>query len=239
MKLQADALHITRSGKKVLDGVSFSLKAGEIYALLGGNGAGKSTTLLSFLGFISPDAGSVRVNEKDVYSDIEAARKAIAYLPESASLYEHLNAYENIDYFLQLAGLSLSKSSIDEALDRVSLKSEAREQKLADYSKGMCQKVTIALAMLRDTDILLLDEPTSGLDPSAIDEFHQLVRSLADAGKAILMVTHDVYGACNVADKIGLLYNGKLMQEFNAQTEKINTETVHKAFSTTVATQNS
>ena len=239
MKLQADALELTRSGKKVLDGVSFSLKAGEIYALLGGNGEGKSTTLLSFLGFISPDSGSVRVNDKDVYSDIGVARKAIAYLPESASLYEHLNAYENIDYFLQLAGLPKTSASIDEALDRVTLKPEARQLKLADYSKGMRQKVTIALAMLRDTDILLLDEPTSGLDPNAIDEFHQLVRSLADTGKAILMVTHDVYGACNVADKIGLLYNGRLMQEFNAQSGKIDTETVHKAFSATVATQNS
>ena len=239
MKLQAESLHVTRSGKKILSGVSFALKAGEVYALLGGNGAGKSTTLLSFLGFISPDSGNVYVNQKDVHTDITAARKDIAYLPEAASLYEHLNAYENIKYFLQLAGLSATQRNIDIALDRVSLKSEARALKLGSYSKGMRQKVTIALAILRDTDILLLDEPTSGLDPNAIDEFHQLVRSLADTGKAILMVTHDVYGACSVADKIGLLYNGVLMQEFTAQGAKIDTETVHKAFSATVVAQNS
>lgn len=233
MKLQADALHITRSGKEVLSGITFAVDAGEVYALLGGNGAGKSTTLLSFLGFLSPSSGHVRVNDKDVGADITLARKVIAYLPESASLYEHLNAHENIHYFLQLAGNAASQDTINAVLDQVSLAPEVRQDKLRDYSKGMRQKVAIALAILRETDILLLDEPTSGLDPSAIDEFHQLARSLADSGKAILMVTHDVYGACHVADKIGLLRNGTLVGEFLAEEGRIDTETVHKAFSTT------
>jgi len=231
MKLQADSLHITRSGKKSLSGISFMVEAGEIYALLGGNGAGKSTTLLSFLGFLSPSSGHVRINGKDVNYDITAARNIIAYLPESASLYEHLNAHENIHYFLQLSGSSASQEDINTALDRVSLVVDARQRKLSEYSKGMRQKVAIALAILRDTEILLLDEPTSGLDPSAIDEFHQLIRSLADTGKIVLMVTHDVYGACQVADKIGLLQNGVLVGEFMANEGSIDTETVHKAFS--------
>lgn len=232
MKLQTESLHIVRSGKKVLSGITFAVDTGEVYALLGGNGAGKSTTLLSFLGFLTPSDGNIRVNGKDVVSDTARARKAIAYLPESASLYEHLNAFENLHYFLQLAGAPVQPDAIDTALDQVSLAREARQRKLRDYSKGMRQKVAIALAILRNTDILLLDEPTSGLDPSAIDEFHQIVRSLADSGKAILMVTHDVYGACQVADKIGLLRNGTLVGEFTAAGEKgIDTETVHKAFS--------
>ncbi len=96
----------------------------------------------------------------------------------------------------------------------------------------MRKKVAIELAINRDTDILLLDEPTSGLDPSAIDEFHDLVRDLADSGKTILMVTHDVYGACQVADRIGLLRGGKLVGEFSApEGGRIETETVHRAFS--------
>lgn len=231
MKLQADALHIVRSGKDILSGITFSVDTGEVYALLGGNGAGKSTTLLSFLGFLAPARGHIRVNDKDVIANIGEARSAIAYLPESASLYEHLNAYENIRYFLQLSGNSVEQSKIDSALDQVALASEYRGRKLSDYSKGMRQKVAIALAILRDTDILLLDEPTSGLDPSAIDEFHQIIRSLADSGKTILMVTHDVYGACQVADKIGLLRHGTLVGEFNADNGTIDTETVHKAFS--------
>ena len=100
----------------------------------------------------------------------------------------------------------------------------------------MRQKVARALALLRDTDILLLDEPTSGQDPTAIDEFHDLVRGLADAGKAILMVTHDVYGACRVADRIGLLRRGQGVDEFDAPVGgRIDTDTVHRAFSAKAA----
>ena len=100
-----------------------------------------------------------------------------------------------------------------------------------NYSKGMRQKVAIALAILRETPVLLLDEPTSGLDPIAIDEFNSLVRNLAAQGKTILMVTHDVYGACQVADRIGLLRRGQLVGSFDAEDGKrINTESVHAAF---------
>lgn len=236
MRLQAEDLHINRAGKQVLDGVSFAVAGGEVYALLGGNGAGKSTTLLSFLGFLLPAAGRVQVNGFDVHADISRARRAIAYLPEAASLYEHLDARENLRYFLQLAGTPAGADVIEATLDRVALAAEARGRRLQGYSKGMRQKVAIALAMLRGTDILLLDEPTSGLDPLAIDQLHQLVRSLADAGRTILMVTHDVYGACQVADRIGLLRDGRLVGEFTAPAGgRIDTETVHRAFAATEA----
>lgn len=232
MRLQADNLRVLRGGKEVLSGVSFSVARGEVYGLLGGNGAGKSTTLSTFLGFVPAASGRVLVNGLDVGTDVAAARRAMAYLPEAASLYEHLDARENLHYFLQLAGLRSPAIDIDAALDRVSLAAAARDLKLRAYSKGMRQKVAIALAILRDTDILLLDEPTSGLDPTAIDEFHDLVRGLADAGKTLLMVTHDVYGACQVADRIGLLRGGHLVDQFDAPVGgRIDTETVHRAFS--------
>lgn len=232
MKLQADSLYITRADKDVLCGVSFGIAAGEVYALLGGNGAGKSTTLLSFLGFLQPSSGEVRVNGRVVGKSLMETRKAIAYLPESALLYEHLNAFENLQYFLKLSGISADSEMLNGALDRVALAVEARVRKLRDYSKGMRQKVAIALAILRDTEILLLDEPTSGLDPSAIDEFHNLIRGLADNGKTVLMVTHDVYGACQIADRIGLLRDGQLVGEFTANDgQRIDTEIVHRAFS--------
>ncbi|MEO0365295.1 MAG: ABC transporter ATP-binding protein [Pseudomonadota bacterium] len=231
-RLQTEDLQIYRSDKEVLSGISFSIASGEVYALLGGNGAGKSTTLLSFLGFLTATSGTITVDGKEVSANLKAIREAIAYLPESASLYEHLNAYENLKYFLQLAGRTVDQAAIDATLDRVSLDPDSRARRLKDYSKGMRQKVAIAVAILRDTDIFLLDEPTSGLDPSAIDEFHDLVRGLADAGKTILMVTHDVYGACQVADRIGLLRKGKLVGEFSAADgQRIETETVHRAFS--------
>ena len=236
LRLQADGLRVERAGKEVLCGVSFGVTAGEVYGLLGGNGAGKSTALATFLGFVPPVAGRALVNGREVGADLRGARQAMAYLPEAAALYGHLDAHENLRYFLQLAGLlpgaAALNEGIDAALGRVALPAEARTRPLAGYSKGMRQKVAIALAILRDTPILLLDEPTSGLDPTAIDEFHTVVRGLADAGKAILMVTHDVYGACQVADRIGLLHDGRLVDEFSApDAERIDTDTVHRAFS--------
>lgn len=231
-RLEADQLAVTRGGKQVLRGISFAVEAGEVYGLLGGNGVGKSTTLLSFLGFLNPAGGQARVNGVSVPDDVAAARRSIAYLPESASLYEHLTARENLRYFLGLADSNVSDEVMEAALDQVKLRADARDSRLTDYSKGMRQKVAIALAILRDTDTLLLDEPTSGLDPTAIDEFHDLVRALADGGKSVLMVTHDVYGACQVADRIGLLREGQLVGEFSApEGGRIDTEEVHRAFS--------
>ena len=229
--LQADTLTVTRSNQTVLQNVSFSVEAGEIYALLGGNGAGKSTTLLTFLGLLSAASGSASIQGKQVSDDIESARRATAYLPEAATLYEHLSAYENLKYFLSLAKVNAAAADIDLALDRVSLQAKARGNRLSTYSKGMRQKVAIALALLRDTPILLLDEPTSGLDPIAIDEFNSLVRSLANEARTVLMVTHDVYGACQVADRIGLLRQGRLVGEFDRPDDGlIDTASVHAAF---------
>ena len=229
--LVADNLSVSRGGVQVLDTVSFAVERGTIFALLGGNGAGKSTTLLTFLGFLTPSGGRVCVKDKDVSTNLKATRKTIAYLPEAASLYEHLNARENLSYFLKLSDAVAGPDTIDAALEQVSLKRDARDRKLRYYSKGMRQKVAIALALLRDTDILMLDEPTSGLDPVAIDEFQDLVRDLSGRGKTVLMVTHDVYGACQVADRIGLLRRGSFVGEFSAPAGgRIDTQRVHRAF---------
>ncbi|VVT00936.1 ABC transporter ATP-binding protein [Erythrobacter sp. EC-HK427] len=229
--LEARSVSLVREGNAVLDDVSFSVAQGEIFALLGGNGAGKSSTLLTFLGFLQPSSGEVLVNGQSVHADVAAARSAMAYLPEAATLYGHMSAYENLEYFLDLAGRKATSSELDAAFDRVALIDEARSRRLQSYSKGMRQKTAIALALLRGTPILLLDEPTSGLDPVAIDEFHDLVKVLASSGQTILMVTHDVYGACQVADRVGLLRQGKLVGSFTAKPgERIDTETVHAAF---------
>ena len=235
--LIAQNLSVERSGKQVLKDISFHLERGEVHALLGGNGAGKSTTLLTFLGFLSPLSGSVQVQGSTVSENPSAARQAIAYLPESASLYGHLNAYENLHYFLSLADADRHRQALDQALDRVALQAEAREQPMQTYSKGMRQKVAIALAILREAPILLLDEPTAGLDPAAIDDFNRLVRDLADGDRTILLVTHDVYGACHVADRIHLLHDGELVGTFDRPSgmDRIDTEAVHAAFATQAA----
>ena len=235
--LSAQALNVERSGQQVLKDVSFSMEQGEVHALLGGNGAGKSTTLLTLLGFLAPMSGSAHVQGRSVHGNVSAARQAIAYLPEAATLYGHLNAYENLRYFLSLAKKDTYQPALDAALDRVALQAEAREKRMQTYSKGMRQKVAIALAILREAPILLLDEPTSGLDPAAIDDFNGLVRDLAEDGRTILLVTHDVYGACHVADRIHLLHKGELVGTFDRPSgmDRIDTEAVHAAFATQAA----
>ncbi|MEL6506721.1 MAG: ABC transporter ATP-binding protein [Pseudomonadota bacterium] len=229
--IEAEGLCVDRGGQRVLDGVSFTVGEGEVFALLGGNGAGKSTTLLTFLGFLIPKAGDARVLNKTVADDVTFVRQKSAYLPEAANLYPHLSARENINYFLSLAKLKCSDDDVEAALEEVSLRVDARGRRLSSYSKGMRQKVAIALAILRQAPILFLDEPTSGLDPVAIDEFNQLITKLAAAGTTVLMVTHDVYGACQVAGRVGLLRNGILVGTFDKpKSGQISPDEVHRAF---------
>jgi len=229
--LEAEELCVDRGGQRVLDAVSFCINKGEVFALLGGNGAGKSTTLLTFLGFIKPSGGTAKVNGAVVHENTTSIHQQTAYLPESANLYSHLSARENLEYFLSLAGVNRSKDEIEQALDTVSLAVKARSRRLSTYSKGMRQKVAIALAVLRKTPVLLLDEPTSGLDPVAIDEFNAILMTLAKSGSTILMVTHDVYGACHVARRVGLLHQGKMVDVFEAPVNgQISAEEVHRSF---------
>ena len=228
----ASSLCVRFNEQTVLDDVNFSVDEGEVFALLGGNGAGKSTTLKTFLGTVSPVSGNASVQGLSVDKDIDSIRRKVAYLPESVMLYGHLTGLENIKYFLSLADITRSESDIEQALVRVALQEKAWHQPMSDYSKGMRQKTAIALALLRNAPVLFLDEPTSGLDPNAIDEFNQLIATLAAEGTTVFMVTHDVYGACQIAHRIGLLDNGKIVGMFErGEQSHIDTEEVHAAFS--------
>ncbi len=211
--IQISGLCVKRGGKTVLDNLSLSVAAGEIYALLGGNGAGKSTTLSTLLGFLKPASGSALVAGIDPSANPETARHKIAYLPENVALYEHLTARENVDYFLALAGEAHSSAEIEAAFDAAGLQAEARSRTLSGFSKGMRQKVAIALAVVRQVPVLLLDEPTSGLDPRATADFNALLATLKARGTAILMVTHDLLGAADCADRIGFLDAGRIVEE--------------------------
>lgn len=206
-------LAVRRGSRAVLTNLSLQVAAGEIYALLGGNGAGKSTALSVLLGFLKPETGSVRVAGIDPIAAPDWARQRIAYLPENVALYEQLTAYENIAYFMALAGTAPDRAAIDAALAAAGLQREARDRRVSGYSKGMRQKVAIAMAVLRNVPVLLLDEPTSGLDPRASSDFNTLLGTLKARGTAILMVTHDLLGAADCADRIGFLADGRIIEE--------------------------
>lgn len=230
--LQADALEYRYGDNPVLKGLNLHVQAGEIYALLGGNGAGKSTALSLFLGFIAPTSGAVTVCGVNPYTDSARARRHMAYVPESVALYDHLTAYENIDYFLALAQVPRDQAMVVEpALRAVGLPQDAWGRRVSGFSKGMRQKVAIALALARRAPVLLLDEPTSGLDPGATAEFNQLLATLKSQSVAILMVTHDLLGAADVADRIGFLYQGRLDAEMSAQgQERFDVQALHKRY---------
>lgn len=230
--LVLDDVALDRGGRRVLDGLALRVAPGEVYALLGSNGAGKSTTLAAILGFVQPARGKIAVCGRDAATEASAARRAIAFLPENVALYEHLSAVENVRYLLEVGDERRSEAEIEAALGAAGLQREAWHRRAGAFSKGMRQKTAIALALLRRAPLLLLDEPTSGLDPGATREFHVLLGGLRERGVAVLMVTHDLLGAADVADRIGLLAGGRIAAEWTARdgVDRFDLGALHRSF---------
>lgn len=199
-----------------LNNLNLTIKEGEIFALLGQNGAGKTTTINLFLGFIEPTQGSASINGISVAKNPQEIKKYLAYIPETVMLYPNLTGLENLEYFSSLAGFEYSKKELGELLTTAGLQSQAFDQRLAGYSKGMRQKVGIAIAVAKKAKVLLLDEPTSGLDPKASNEFSEILKTLAASGTAILMATHDIFRAKEVATRVGIMKEGNLESVINA-----------------------
>lgn len=203
--------------KLALDRLNLVVNSKEIVCLLGANGAGKTTTINLFLGFREPTSGAAFVDDKNVAQDVEAARADLAYVPEQVSLYPVLTGLENLVYFNRLAGKDVpDTATLRTYFDRVGLDQGAADTRVESYSKGMRQKVGLAIALAKGAKALLLDEPLSGLDPKAANEFCALLRALADDGTAILMATHDLFRAKEVGDRIGIMKAGRLLDDLQA-----------------------
>lgn len=215
--LHLSAVRVERQGRPVLQGLDLAVHAGEVFALLGGNGAGKTTTLGVLLGFVRPSAGQVAVGGLSPAADPVRARGLLAYLPENVALYPYLTGLENLRYFGALAGRRMDDAQAARWLEEAGLPADAHRLATSRYSKGMRQKVGLAIAHAKDARAMLLDEPTSGLDPAAAREFARRVRHAAGKGMAVLMATHDLANVLQVADTIGVLHAGRLAARFPAR----------------------
>lgn len=199
-----------------LDDFSLTVEEGEVVCLLGANGAGKTTTINLFLGFLQADRGEALVDGINVAEAPFEARRRLAYLPESVALYPKLTGLENLAFFDQLTGQHRSTEELSRLLVEAGLPSEAHHRRSATYSKGMRQKVGIAIATVRQARALLLDEPLSGLDPSAASSLGEQIRMLRDDGCAVLMATHDIFRAKEIGDRIGIMMDGTLVNLLDA-----------------------
>jgi ABC-2 type transport system ATP-binding protein len=193
--------------------LSLTVAAGEVFCMLGANGAGKTTTLMVSLGFTAPTGGSVRINGFDVVRQPLEAKQHVAYVSENVQLYGNFTALQNARFFAELAGRAdVNEAMLADVLVRVGLAREAHRRRVRGYSKGMRQRLGIAIAILRDAKVILLDEPTSGLDPKGGLDFLQLLRELRDEQRAIFMTTHDIFRAREVANSIGIMVQGRLVR---------------------------
>jgi ABC-2 type transport system ATP-binding protein len=213
--IEAKQLSKSFGGKTALQALDMHIEEGEIFALLGQNGAGKTTTINCFLGFIEPTSGEAFINCISVSKNPQESKKHLAYIPETVMLYPNLSGIENLKFFSSLAGQEYSEEKLKGFLSKSGLHESAQKQKVGGYSKGMRQKVGIAIALAKKARALFLDEPTSGLDPKAANEFSEILKELSGEGTAILMATHDIFRAKEVAHRIGIMKEGQLVSEMS------------------------
>jgi ABC-2 type transport system ATP-binding protein len=213
-----------------LKDVSLEVSKGEIYCLLGQNGAGKTTTINIFLGFIDKDGGQAFVGDREIGRD--DVNTLTAYIPETVQLYGNFTGIENLNFFSRLAGFNYSTLELEAFLTKTGLQKEAHHKRLSTYSKGMRQKVGIAIALAKNAEVIFMDEPTSGLDPKATAEFTETCKELAAMGKVIFMATHDIFNAGELGTTIGIMKEGALVKQVNAN--EINAGQLNKLYLETI-----
>jgi ABC-2 type transport system ATP-binding protein len=210
--LEASKLTKRYNGTVALDALDLEVIPGEVFCLLGANGAGKTTTINLFLNFIDPTSGKAAINGLDVTVEPLETKRFVGYIPETVMLYRNLTGLENLEYFAALAGRpDYTRDQLLDLFRQVDLPQVSADRRVNTYSKGMRQKVGIAIAMAKGAKALLLDEPTSGLDPKASNEFSALLKRMSESGVAVLMTTHDLFRAKESGTRVGIMKHGKLV----------------------------
>jgi ABC-2 type transport system ATP-binding protein len=193
---------------KAVDSLDLEVRRGEVFGLLGPNGSGKTTTVRIVLGLLFPTSGAVRIFGKSP-RNVDMKRR-VGYMPEESHLYSYLNAEETLDFFGRLFGLGSQdrKRRTDALLEMVGL-NRARRRPIGEYSKGMARRIGLAQSLINDPDLLILDEPTTGLDPVGSREMKDLILTLRERGKTILLCSHLLSDVEEICDRICILYGGK------------------------------
>lgn len=229
--LQAVNLSKKYDEQNALINLNLSVEPGEIYCLLGQNGAGKTTTINLFLGLIKPTSGKALINKNEVKLN-STKNQIVAYIPELVQLYGNMSGLENLNFFSRLSGFKYSKVELIAFLSKVGLKETDHTKKLSAYSKGMRQKVGIAIAISKNAQVIFMDEPTSGLDPKATDDFISICKEFVSEKKSIFMATHDIFNAINVGTRIGIMNEGALV--YSTDTNNISAEELQQLYIKTI-----
>ena len=217
--IEARRLRKTFGGVTAVESLDLTIAPGEIFCLLGANGAGKTTTINLFLNFIAPTSGEARISGLNVVEHPVETKQRLAYIPEQVMLYRNLTGLENLSFFSKLAGAAAdSDRELLAILGEAGLPEADAHRRVSTYSKGMRQKVGIAITIAKKAEALLLDEPTSGLDPKASNDFSKLVSDLASRGVAILMATHDLFRAKETGHRVGIMKHGRLVEVLDTET---------------------
>lgn len=202
--------------KLILRGIDLSIKKGETVAILGPNGAGKSTLLKVLATLIKPTSGMVKINSLDLKKDHIEIKKVLGYLPHSSLLYDHYSPLENLVFFGNVYGVKNVEEKAMKLVKEVGLSFFLNEP-VKNFSRGMIQRIAIARAIIHDPEVLLLDEPHTGLDQGAISILNNVILSMRERGATTLMVTHDFKQAAEICDRIIILKNGKIVDDFKME----------------------
>ncbi|CAG9609322.1 heme ABC exporter ATP-binding protein CcmA [Pseudoneobacillus rhizosphaerae] len=213
---------IKRVGDKViLRGVNLSIKEGQTVAILGPNGAGKSTILKVIATLIKPSSGEVLINNKEIKKHALEVKSLIGYLPHASLLYDHFTPLENLILFGKLYGVKDVEKRAKELIEKVGLSFFLHEP-VKSFSRGMIQRVAIARAIVHEPRIILLDEPHTGLDQQAIVILNKVILEMKAQGTTTVMVTHDFKQAAEICDRIIIVKNGKIVDDFMLENNNLD-----------------
>ncbi|WP_247729664.1 ABC transporter ATP-binding protein [Halovivax limisalsi] len=194
-------------GVAALSGIDLTVERGEVFGFLGPNGAGKSTTIDIVLRYTHPTDGRVEVLGHDVASEPVAVRRRTGVLPEGVAPFETMTGRQHVEYAIEA---NAADDDPDELLERVGV-AHAADRLASGYSKGMAQRLTLAMALVNDPDLLILDEPSTGLDPHGVRRMREIVREERDRGATVFFSSHILEQVEAVADRVGILNQGRLL----------------------------